>query len=528
MENKNAFVKRPFALIGLSFFLTVWSLAMFQMKFVVVLLPILFSAVALTMIIKHKMQATVLVMLFITVSSACLCFYLFERSYSDIKLYSGNDKTVVGTVLEMKEYYSGTRCVIESEKIDNENVKTKLNIYSNNINKEEFSQFDKISFHTDLECFKSSDKQYENYNKSQGIFLSGTVNDKAINVISTDNTSLSYRIYRIRQAICDGVRSFLPNDNGELILSFFLGERDGLSDKAVADFKICGITHLMAVSGLHMTIWTGIVFSFFVLFISRRKAAVFSIAFTVFFMALTGFSPSVVRAGTMMITVYFGYMILKPADSINSLGIALTALCLNNPYSSCDAGMLLSFSAALGLCLFRDKINSKEITVFVKEYKNKLLLSLYRTVMITLTASVFTLPVSVFIFGEISLLSVIGNIACVEISMFIMVLGGIGAIFTAVGFTRFLGQPILIVAALLSKLLLKTVALIAEADFMYINVESEYVRVCVVMLVAANLLIYIFKPDIYKNKKLTSFIMANIVVLGILSKFIVTKMIGVI
>ena len=73
--------------------------------------------------------------------------------------------------------------------------------------------------------------------------------------------------------------------------------------------------------------------------------------FVMIYMALTGFTSSVIRSGIMMIIYLIGKEFFYESDSLNSLGIAALFMCLPNPYASGDIGMILSFSATLGIII---------------------------------------------------------------------------------------------------------------------------------------------------------------------------------
>ena len=84
----------------------------------------------------------------------------------------------------------------------------------------------------------------------------------------------------------------------------------------------------------------------------KRFAAGLTMAGVLCFMALTGFVPSVMRSGIMLLFYLGSQVMRRNADSINSLGLAVFLLGLANPYAAADTGLLLSFSATLGLLLF--------------------------------------------------------------------------------------------------------------------------------------------------------------------------------
>ena len=83
--------------------------------------------------------------------------------------------------------------------------------------------------------------------------------------------------------------------------------------------------------------------------VKRRINSVVGMTFTVFFMLLTGLSPSVCRSGLMMLLLLSGNLFYRKSDSLNSLGFSAFILCCANPLIVADGGFLMSFAATLGI-----------------------------------------------------------------------------------------------------------------------------------------------------------------------------------
>ena len=144
----------------------------------------------------------------------------------------------------------------------------------------------------------------------------------------------------------------MDNENAEICSAIAFGDKNSVDPTVKEDFKRAGLIHILVVSGLHMS-----VLSMILLFVFRkvfRKGYVYcplTILFILFYMVMTGLSFSVIRSGIMMIIFIVGIMLGGEADSINSLGIAGLFIVILNPYSAGDIGLLLSFSATLGIIL---------------------------------------------------------------------------------------------------------------------------------------------------------------------------------
>ena len=121
-----------------------------------------------------------------------------------------------------------------------------------------------------------------------------------------------------------------------------LGDKAALPDTVQDIFRAAGISHLLAVSGLHLALLCGL-FSF-----GRRRRfcrplILARAAVAVFYMLLTGLPISVLRAGIVFLLVLLGDWFYQPIDLLTLTGAAAVLLGLQNPYAPCDIGFQLSF-----------------------------------------------------------------------------------------------------------------------------------------------------------------------------------------
>lgn len=528
MTSESGYVKRPLALIGLTFFLTIWSLIIFGYKLIVIILPLMFSAVGLTMILKYKKRAIVLVVTFLTVVLASLFFFVADRNFKNISEFLGENRRVDGQIVDCYESLYGTVCEVKADSIDEKATDFKIRVVFKYLKTDDIVKYENVTFTADLEKFDDYKDSYNRNLISQKIYLSGNSEIRQLDKTNNQSHTLMYYINLLREKICNTVTDYLPNDYGALILSFVLGEKSYLSNQAIQNFKICGISHLMAVSGLHIFTWSSYLDIILTKFLSKRKNSIISISFTLFFMALTSFTPSVVRAGIMMICVFAGNLFLKKSDSINSLGLAALILLTINPFAATNISFMLSFSAAFGLALFRKRINkivekveNKSTNIIVK----RLSVTVVSAILTCFVATVFTLPILVFCFKKFSLLNFAGNVVAVNISMYIMILGGIGAIFSS--FIKNSGHLFMFAAGLLSKILLKVLEFLSQFDFLYLNVENSYFKTTIIVFIIAVTGFYVYKPEIFKNRKLTTFVFVNLFAISFVVDYII-KCLGVI
>lgn len=194
-------------------------------------------------------------------------------------------------------------------------------------------------------------------------------------------------------------------DTCGVLYAMFTGDKKFVSDYVNGLFSLSGTAHLLAVSGLHVSV----LLAFAVNILKKLRAkpsAVCAIAgiFLVFYLFLTGFSPSVVRAAIMAFASMIALISGMRYDSLNSLCFAACFIIAVNPYRIYDVSFQLSFSACFGIIAFYKPSRT---------LAGELLLS---PVKLTAATTVSTLPFVLYSIGKVSFLSVLGNFILVPLA----------------------------------------------------------------------------------------------------------------
>jgi competence protein ComEC len=209
-------------------------------------------------------------------------------------------------------------------------------------------------------------------------------------------------------AIKARLASLYSDDNAALLTGILTGDRSCFSEKLTDDLFNTGITHVAAVSGLHVSILAG-----FIALISRsrRRSVFISLPAVLLYVAVTGFTPSAMRAGIMIAVFSIAPLIGREYNSLRALITAFLILCVINPYALFEPAMQLSFSATLGLILFGGKWqNALFSRLLIIRLPVKVLRFIASSLSATFAALVFSSPFAAYWFGGVSLLAPISNL----------------------------------------------------------------------------------------------------------------------
>ncbi len=252
---------------------------------------------------------------------------------------------------------------------------------------------------------------------ADGVFISYETDDPDALFI-TGETVFDIRIFfsRINDRLS---RIFLSNtdeETGSLSAALLLGNSELLSGEVTRGFARTGTSHILALSGTHMTILMGgLMILLKKLRMNHKLIAVLLSFCAVFYLLLTGFSVSATRAVIMLLVVYLALLLDANADALTSLGIAGALILAFSPCSVLDAGFWMSLAATLGLLVYMPGWNtfvkarletSRRSTVAIKRVVYKLL-----TAFVACIFSMIPLIIVMCIFiREISLYTVVATV----------------------------------------------------------------------------------------------------------------------
>ncbi len=205
--------------------------------------------------------------------------------------------------------------------------------------------------------------------------------------------------------------------------ALLVGYDDEIDSATMQQFSHSGTLHVLSVSGMHTGVLYGILLFLFGLFYkhdSYKKLKCFVvIACLCLFVCITGFSPSVLRAALMLALVILGKTFYKQGNAYNTLLLSAFILLLTNPFLLLDVGFLLSYLAVFGIMYLYPILNN---LYFVE---NKILRWFWSVTLMSVCATIFTLPISLYFFHQFPIWFVFSNLVIIPLSMGLMLLAAI-------------------------------------------------------------------------------------------------------
>lgn len=338
------------------------------------------------------------------------------------KLYDQEVKAVgvIKEILLQEEGYEKYKLHLEKIKYKGKVYDIEENLIWNIYGETHISLGDRISGDISIkQPNRNTNPKLFNYRlhlQSEGIFATASSKEYNIKIINRGNLNVMEKIsIKSKERVILALDKSLNTENSNILKSIILGDDSFLEKNYVKNFRKLGLSHILAVSGLHI----GIIFGFILyvldlLKVHRRTSMIASIIIIWIYAGLIGFPPSVLRASLMFSFLTIGKISFNRYDAINILSLAGFLMLIYRPFWIFSIGFQLSFIATLTILIFMPKIN-KMIKVKNKKLKSSLV--------IILTAQLGVLPISLYYFNEFQTLSIISNLIIAPILTIGIVIG---------------------------------------------------------------------------------------------------------
>ncbi len=412
-DNMRAVKQRPFAFSCCLFILALFLGITIGNAFGFITLISAFSLLAASLLLRSFGKRIRFLPLYVipALLLASALSLTFNLNYNNIQTFD-NKECYVEFVPERENYVSDTHSIynVRIKSVNKKKADFKANLYfDGTIDSPLYSSYSATVI---FGKYKNADSSSYNYsNLSDGTFINAIVVGEIKDNKRTDKSSLSYYFHKTNSILSSVLQDHLTVEEYALVSALILGNKSELSSQTKDNFQKLGLSHMLAVSGLHLSI---LIASFDMLIgrlkINKKKKYFLMIGIVFLYAGITGFSSSVKRAAFMLIVFYITFLVSKSSDSITSLCFSTAFICVLSPGAVFDIGLWLSALSTYGILEvalpITQKINKQPTdNIFKKALKN-----LYSSLIVGIVPIMFSLPIIWLSYSKLAFLSPLSNI----------------------------------------------------------------------------------------------------------------------
>lgn len=271
-------------------------------------------------------------------------------------------------------------------------------------------------------AFKALDNKSTYY--EDGVYVGFEADD----IFEGDVDPLDFydKIVSIFDNVAKKLKDSVGGSEGGLAAALALGRRDWLPSSVKLDFRRIGASHILAVSGMHLSVLV-LALDRALHFVGKRKRSLILVFASLAFMMITGMTPSVCRAALMMSMFYLSSAFGYESDSVTSLLFSMSVILLFSPSAVFSQGFWLSCLATLGIVTVApafklDFLSYSKSDCRFKRISKRALRSVLSMTVLNISAQMFTLPVICVCYGGASVVSAVSGFVMIPLSQMALVM----------------------------------------------------------------------------------------------------------
>ena len=465
-------IRRKSAAFGFSLLLSLIALMLTDVKLSYFTVPPLIVLTALLLLLRRPAAYHLLTMTAAFVIAALLLTGANKLYYEPSHRFLAKNAAVSGKVSDYPGFSGSSQSVV-LKKCVIDGVKTGFSVkvyYSGNSAP---LPEDTVSFTaSELSLVPGLHSRFFYHTLSNGVWLNAFARD-GLHVESKEKRSILFAIQTLRKRVKERFPTYMSDDLAAVSSAIITGDQSDIPAEIRDNFRKSGISHLFAVSGMHLALWTGIIY-----FVLRKRSRIrllpnlLVLCFIWFYAAFTGFSPSVVRAGIMLSLLCAANMIRRHADPLNSLGAAAALMLLGNPWLAGNVSFLLSVTATFAIVGLFPVLWEKP--PYIEKAVKGFLLSKKEAILLTVTVIFATLPVAAYFFGYVAVLAPLTTLLCTPLSEMMMIFSALGSVLPG---RLFLTRGVYTVAASLTNAIVKITSFTGNLEFAIFPLREQYISV---------------------------------------------------
>lgn len=383
------------------------------------LLAVIFSVLCVVLLLICRNRYRVIAIAILGAAVGFFYFWGFDRAViSDAKLLDGQNAQIQIEAVDYS-FETGYGNAVDGVILRNDR-KYRIRLFYQC--EEDVKPGDSITADVKLRFTPEGGLQKTTYHKGEGIYLLAYAVDE-IQVAPTTELPGKYFPAFLRKIITQRIAEIFPERTAGFAKALLLGDDSDLTFADNMTFQKSGIRHIIAVSGLHVSILFSLVY-----FVTGRKGLLTlfaGIPVLFLFAAVAGFTPSVVRACVMQGFVILSIAVNKEYDPPTALAFAVLVILGVNPLAVTSVSFQLSVGSMIGIFAFSGKIrdylyNEKRLGhPNGRNWKSKLKRWFVVSVSISVSALIITLPLCAMYFGMVCVVGVVTNLLTLWVTSFI-------------------------------------------------------------------------------------------------------------
>lgn len=431
-----------------------------------------------------------------------LAFFIFALSlfleHQKIEVINKFDKEKVSgnflVVSQPKEYDNFNSITLKATDCGDLPKGSKYLVFD--YSKTQLQQGDTLYAEIKISTIKQDD-EYRLYDYGNSVYA--TASAKVVKKL--DKINYFYKFAdNIRNYIKSTITSVADGDTAGLLIALTTGDKSILTDNFMDNVKTTGISHVIVISGMHLSIIMSVIFLLLdKLFYNKYIRSLASILTVLIISAVCGFTMSITRAGVMFIIASLAPVFNRENDLLNSLFTAITSVLILTPFAIFNISFQLSILATLAIVwvlpfyiqIFTERfnVNSK----FIKTVLNVIFGSLF--------AAVFTMPVTIKTFGYVSVVSPITNLLITYPVTVVITFNVIALVLSIIPGFKLFSSVIFFITKICASYIVFVVNQIANLPIT-VAILSENALIFSVLLIAVIIaFMYVYNYKLKKEKK---------------------------
>lgn len=355
---------------------------------------------------------------------------ILENKYENL-YHEGENLNISAIVIgnkQEKDYYDRYKIKVTDGKYKN------TQLYINVSKKKQLEYGDKIilkgEFKEPTKARNYNGFNYKQYLKTLKIY--GTVKAEKIEILTKNKANPIMQIVnKAFLKIKNNIEKTYSDKMAKIILGVMLGDTTEIDDETKEDFANSNISHVLAVSGLHISYIILLATKSTKGIFGKRQSKIIASIILGIYMAITGFSISVIRASIMGILTCMAFVVYRKSDTLNNIAISALIILISNPYNLISISFLLTYGGTLGIIYFQPVIEKIIKSFKIRNRKWKYIYlrvqrkceNIISIISVSISAQIIIVPIMALYFNTAGLGFLITNLllSCI---IGIIVIGG--------------------------------------------------------------------------------------------------------